>query len=582
MRILFLTHAFNSLTQRLYSELTTRAHLVAIEFDIADSVTEEAVALFKPDLIVAPYLRRAIPESIWRQHTCLIVHPGIVGDRGPSALDWAIQGCETEWGVTVLQAEAEMDAGPIWASATFPLRAATKASIYRREVTEAATRALLLAVERFAGGQFVPTPLQDIADSRGELRPPMKQDDRRIDWSKDSTATVLAKINAADGFPGVADRLFNQPCHLFDACIEAGALPGEPISMRFSSHPVGAVMGRRETALLRKTSDGAVWIGHVKRLGGIKLPATLAFAEHLADLPELAVESWSAPASATWQDIRYEECNSTGFLHFDFYNGAMSTRQCQRLQAAYEWACTRPTKVIVLMGGADYWSNGIHLNTIEAADGEQNSPADESWANINAIDDLAEAIIRTQSHLTIAALQGNCGAGGCFLARAADLVWAREGVLLNPHYKNMGNLFGSEYWTYLLPPRVGVDGAQAIMQNRLPMTAADGVEKGFLDACLTSDPERFRAEVARCAAELAAAPDLAERLRAKNDRRLADEAAKPLAQYRTEELSHMRRNFYGFDPSYHVARFHFVQKSPNSWTPRHLAIHRDLGWSVPT
>jgi len=43
----------------------------------------------------------------------------------------------------------------------------------------------------------------------------------------------------------------------------------------------------------------------------------------------------------------------------------------------------------------------------------------------------------------------------------------------------------------------------------------------------------------------------------------------------------MRRNFYGFDPSYHVARHHFVRKSLASWTPRHLARHRDLGWTVP-
>ena len=108
MRILFLTHSFNSLAQRLFSELRARGHVVSIEFDISDSVAEEAVALFRPDLIVAPYLRRAIPESIWSRNVCLIVHPGIPGDRGPSALDWAIQNGEREWGVTVLQANAEM------------------------------------------------------------------------------------------------------------------------------------------------------------------------------------------------------------------------------------------------------------------------------------------------------------------------------------------------------------------------------------------------------------------------------------------------------------------------------------------
>lgn len=77
------------------------------------------------------------------------MHPGIVGDRGPSALDWAIQTGAAEWGVTVLQAEAvEMDAGPVWANATFPMRVATKASLYRNEVTEAAVTAVLEALGR--------------------------------------------------------------------------------------------------------------------------------------------------------------------------------------------------------------------------------------------------------------------------------------------------------------------------------------------------------------------------------------------------------------------------------------------------
>lgn len=570
MRILFLTHTFNSLTQRLYCELSERGHLVSIEFDIADPVAEEAVALFRPDLIVAPYLRRAIPESIWKKHTCLIVHPGIVGDRGPSALDWAIQEQAPEWGITVLQAEAEMDAGPIWAEECFPLRVAKKSSLYRNEVTEAATRGVLRAVAAFATGTFVPTPL-DYGNPavQGRLRPLMKQAERTIDWSRDTTATVLAKINAADGFPGVADVLFGVPCHLFDACAES-VLKGAP----------GELLARRETALCRATVDGAVWVGHVKRGDSahpFKLPATLAFADEAGALPEAMLDGWWAQQHDTWQDIRYEEAQHVGFLHFDFTNGAMGTQQCARLLAAYRWALTRPTKVIVLMGGRDFWSNGVHLNLIEAAE----SPADESWANINAIDDLAEAIIRTESHLTIAAVQGNTGAGGCFLARAADFVWMRDGALMNPHYKNMGNLYGSEYWTYLLPPRVGEEGARAIMQNRLPLTARAGVANGFIDACLAADIDAFRVDVARRAAELANDPGLGPRLAAKREKRAADEAAKPLAQYRAEELDQMRRNFYGFDPSYHVARFHFVLKSPQSWTPRHLAKHRDLDWVVP-
>ncbi len=57
-------------------------------------------------------------------------------------------------------------------------------------------------------------------------------------------------------------------------------------------------------------------------------------------------------------------------------------------------------------------------------------------------------------------------------------------------------------------------------------------------------------------------------------RREAHEAVKPLSQYRSEELAEMRRNFYGPDPSYHVARYNFVCKVPKSRTPRSLARHR--------
>ncbi|HEY3326546.1 MAG TPA: hydrogenase maturation protein [Novimethylophilus sp.] len=562
MRILFLTHSFNSLAQRLWLELTARGHEVSVEFDIADTVTEEAVALWRPDIIVAPFLKRAIPASIWSRHVCLVVHPGIVGDRGPSSLDWAIQQGETEWGVTVLQANAVMDGGDIWAAETFSMRPAKKSSLYRNEVTEAAVRGVLSALDcwpDYQRGIWRPMPL-DYGDAavRGRERPAMRQADREIDWQHDDTTTVLRKIHAADGSPGVRDILFGQPCLLFDARLAHYA--GEP----------GALLGRSGAFLLRATVDGAVWIGHARRPDRpqpIKLPAAVAFADEAVVLPELGGAD----------DIRYEEIGEVGLLHFDFYNGAMSSGQCLRLCAAFAAAQERPTRVLVLMGGEDFWSNGIHLNRIEAAD----SPADESLRNIEAMDDLALAILQTHDKLTVAALQGNAGAGGCFLALAADEAWARDGIVLNPHYRNMGNLYGSEYWTYLLPRRVGMKRAQQIMHNRLPLSAKGAAEEHLLDACLDAEPAAFRTAVKHRAQALAAAPDYAERLAAKGACRVCDEAKKPLAAYRAEELAEMRRNFYGFDPSYHYARQHFVFKQPHAWTPRHLALHRDLAPQVP-
>ncbi len=554
MRILLLCHSFNSLSQRLFVELGACGHDVSVEFDISDAVTAEAVQLFQPDLIVAPFLKRAIPAIIWRHHTCLIVHPGPVGDRGPAALDWAVLDGEPHWGVTVLQATAEMDAGPVWAHRRFAMRQATKSSLYRNDVTEAAVSAVLEAVKAFGRGTVAPRPAAQVAGAMPCWRPAMRQADRAIDWRKDNTQTIMRKIASADGMPGLKDELFGRPAYLFDAHAADDLHGSEP----------GAVIARSGSALARATADGAVWIGHARLANArhaIKLPATELFAHEAAGLPE----------RSGYRDIWYEEDDRVGYLHFPFYNGAMGTAACRRLLAAYKEAISRPTDVIVLMGGSEFWSNGLDLNRIEAAD----SAADESWRNINAINDLSEAIIKTTSHLVISALCGNAGAGGVFLARAADEVWLRDGVILNPHYKDMGNLYGSELWTYLLPRYAGQDNATRIAQARLPMAGREALSLGLADKVLSASRAVFLDDIHGRARKLAGSPSLGRRLRDKADRRAGDEAVRPLSDYRADELEHMHRNFYGFDPSYHVARYNFVHKVAKSRTPITIARHRD-------
>jgi putative two-component system hydrogenase maturation factor HypX/HoxX len=100
------------------------------------------------------------------------------------------------------------------------------------------------------------------------------------------------------------------------------------------------------------------------------------------------------------------------------------------------------------------------------------------------------------------------------------------------------------------------------------------VRLGLVDDLLEqADP---LADATSRALALATADDFTARLAARNARREADEAQKPLRSYREEELERRRLNFYGFDPSYHVARHRFMFRTPHSWTPRHLAVHRRL------
>lgn len=156
-RILLLSSAYNGLTQRVDRTLTALGYATHFQVAASDAAMREAVASFRPDLVVCPTLMKAIPADIYSAVKCLIVHPGVRGDRGPSALDWAILNDEAEGGVTLLEAAAEMDAGDIWATENFPLTGAeSKVEVYNTSVVTIAERLILKAIGLFEGGEFRP------------------------------------------------------------------------------------------------------------------------------------------------------------------------------------------------------------------------------------------------------------------------------------------------------------------------------------------------------------------------------------------------------------------------------------------
>lgn len=554
MDILLVASAFNSLSQRLYAELSDLGHRLDVVLAThGPDPVRAAVRGLRPDLIVAPMLRTALPEDVWREHTCLIVHPGPPGDRGPSSLDWAIADGAGQWGVTVLQAEAAMDAGPVWAAEPFPVPPVGKSDLYRNEASDAAVTAVLTAVRRYADGAYKPLPQTDESVTV-VWRDTFRQERRRIDWEHDDTDTVLRKLRGADSQPGVLDELLGHEVFLHGGHPE-DELRGRP----------GTLLAQRAGAVCRATRDGAVWIPELRprRNSGdpapFRRPAASVLAAYRSGpaLPEVPAPLELPPGRRTWTDIRYRQHGDTGFLAFSFPGGAMSTDQCRRLLAAYTEALARPTRVLVLGGTRDFFSNGIHLNVIEAAP----DPAQESWTNLNAMDDLVEAVLRTTDRLVIAALGGNAAAGGAMLALAADEVWCRTGVVLNPHYRRMG-LYGSEFWTYTLPRRVGPEQAERLTTRALPVSAATAARLGMVDRLVPAAPRDFAAEVERLATGLSTAPDLDRRIAAKAAARAADEGERPLARYREAELARMHTLFFDPEAPYHALRSAFVRKTP--------------------
>ena len=279
MRVLLLCSAFNGLSQRAWLALRARGHEVTVELAVDAATMSSAVRLFEPDLIICPFLRERVPAEVWGRVRTIIIHPGPKGDRGPSSLDWAITDGASRWGVTALQAVEEMDAGPIWGTRTFPIDGdpPVKSSLYNGPVADAAIELIGEVVEKAADAAFEPEPLDDRKpDVIGTLRPAMRAADRHVSWS-DDTATIVRRIRAADGSPGVRTTLCDVPLAVFDAHAGPG-LRGEP----------GTVAQRRHDAVLVHTGDGSVWIGQVRVLDhGVKLPAAVALARSLGRVPEV-------------------------------------------------------------------------------------------------------------------------------------------------------------------------------------------------------------------------------------------------------------------------------------------------------
>lgn len=483
LKIILLSSAFNGLTQRAWLDLRQSGFDPSVVLFTDEASVCRQIEASDADLVICPFLKDRVPQQLWSNldRPVVIIHPGIVGDRGASALDWAITQQARRWGVTALQAVEEMDAGPVWSTCEFDMPAEVrKSELYNGLVSDAAISCIRDVVEKFTRGVLPTPPDYTQPNVIGRLQPNMKQVDRAFSWH-DCARFIKRSIDAADGQPGVLASIHGEQYYLYDAHLDARrGLPG-------------AMLAVQDDAVLVAAGDQSVWVGSLKRKARpgeetFKLPARHVLAERLAGVPVLDSSiAHQAFNEQAYQPIRYRECGHVGELTFEFYNGAMSTEQCQRLAAALSWAKARSTQVLLIKGGRGSFSNGVHLNVIQAAP----VPGLEAWANIQAIDDVCQQLLSARQ-LVVSGLTGSAGAGGVMLALAADIVFARAGVVLNPHYKSMG-LYGSEYWTYSLPRAVGSEIAHKLTQECLPISAIQAQQWGMVQDIGPRCPNEFSA-----------------------------------------------------------------------------------------
>lgn len=638
MKVLLLVTAHNSLSQRLFLALTT-SHDVTIEYALSDALMISAADLVKPDLIICPFLTARVPIEVYNKYLTLIIHPGPPGDAGPSALDWLLMGddgsiedpkkllevldqpCKpgrSHWGITILQAIEQFDAGPVWAFEQFPVNidepGLTKSVLYRGAVSRAAISACIVAIKRIheaaGSGSIVPSlkahldfkllsvsaqiPFQG---GQTHHRPLLKAAQRDFAVSKHSTKLISRRIRCGDSQPGSLSKVFGQSLYLYGGIIDE--CPNGPNPGAFAAAVPGTIVAVRDEAVCILTCDGrGIWITHVRRPKKASDPALWPKVPAVSGLLELGIlqkdnlrrlewpllNDWSKCPFQTFQEIWIDfvafgpENKQAAFLNFDFYNGAMSTSQCSHLIEALEYILashqTSPISALVLMGGV-YFSNGIALNVIEAAP----DAAQESWLNINRIDDIVFHLLhsfRAASITTIASLKGNAAAGGVALAAACDIVIAGADVVLNPAYRGVG-LYGSEYHTLSYYGRCGELSARQILRSMTPISPVDARAIGLVDHVLPGYGSVLDKRISNHVAVIVRSGNLG---RVKCWKNTVNLDLSSLAAARALELGEMSRDFWSARSArYHSRRFAFVRKAKPTHTPLRFARHRRVDQS---
>jgi len=569
--ILVLSSAYNGLTQRIHTKLVEQNHDVKVRLSISPENIDKQVKKIQPDFVICPFLKEKIPEKTWREKLCLVFHPGIPGDGGAHSLDWAVMNQEKRWGGILLAANNELDGGDIWAAGFFTVpQDASKADIYRGLLGKVAVDCVDTFLEKYdklINGEPLSQLVNSVEDfeTQGRWRNPLSQKDRKINWDIDTTEQILRKIRSSDSAPGVFDTFLNQKVFLYGAHAES-TLKGHPFE----------IICTRNGAICVGTTDGAIWISHMRMKKNsqfpFKLPATKILGKQLEELriPEIPFEPFDnieyigsttgKIANKTYRDIWYEQFGEIGILNFNFYNGAMSEDHCHRLMKAYVEAKKLPTKVLILAGRGTFFSNGIHLNMIESCGDES---FNESWKNIDAINGVVKEILTCRDKITVSAVEGNAGAGGVYLAAASDLVWMGELSILNPHYKTMG-LYGSEYHTYTLKRRVGVNRGQNVLSKCMPVNATAAIRLGLADQILPWG--NFEKEMIAKASKLSENYSETIKNKIQTWNKLRHEAA--IMAENNGEMQNMYSNFQ--NDLYNEARKKFVLKSALTETPHHL------------
>jgi methionyl-tRNA formyltransferase len=136
----------------------------------------------------------------------------------------AILAGDEETGVTIVQTELALDAGPILAQRRVPVSPQDTTGTLTERLAEEGADLLMEVLPAWLDGSLAPTP-QDA--SRATYAPTLRKEDGRVDWELPAEA-IWRRVRAFTPWPGAFTYLDGQPLRLLDTWPVAVEDEGQP------------------------------------------------------------------------------------------------------------------------------------------------------------------------------------------------------------------------------------------------------------------------------------------------------------------------------------------------------------------
>jgi len=161
----------------------------------------EHIKNLKPDIVVVVAYGKILPSSLLNLKNILFinVHASLLPRlRGAAPIQRAIMNMDSETGISIMQIEPKLDAGPVMLQSKIKIHPTLNAEELSNKMSKIGAKLILDALELIEGNKAKFTPQND---SEATYAKKIKKTEAKINWNEDAK-NIIAKINALNPNPG--------------------------------------------------------------------------------------------------------------------------------------------------------------------------------------------------------------------------------------------------------------------------------------------------------------------------------------------------------------------------------------------